>query len=76
VPELHEEGLIEPQVGAQLADLLRRRVLPQQKHHRVAHVLEEQKGNKGDRDHHNDSLQQTAKNECTHRFKKDSEGRC
>ena len=47
-----------------------------QEDHRVAHVLEQQKSNEGHRDHHDDGLQQSTKNESAHRLKKDSEGGC
>jgi hypothetical protein len=40
--------------------------LAQQKHHRVAHVLEQQKSNESDCDHHDDGLEQALKNESKH----------
>ena len=66
MPELHEEGLVQPQVGAQFADLLGRGVLPEQEDHRIADILEQQEGDEGDRDHDDHGLDQAAQDEGEH----------
>ena len=68
MPELHEEGLVQPQVGAQLADLLRRGVLPQQEDHGVADILEQQERDERDCDHDNHGLDQAAQDKGEHRI--------
>ena len=65
--ELHDEGLVEPEVAAQLVALLLRGVLAQQVGDRVADVLEQHEGDEGHREHHDDGLGQPAKNENEHR---------
>ena len=66
VPELHEERLVEAELGAQLAHLLGRRVLAEQEHDRIADVLEQQEGDEGDRDHHDHGLDQAAQDKGEH----------
>jgi hypothetical protein len=66
VPELHREGLVEAQIGTQLRTLLRRRVLPEQIVDRIADVLEQQEGDEGYRQHHDDGLGETADDEGKH----------
>jgi hypothetical protein len=66
VPELHDEGLVQPEVCAQLADLLGRGVLTQQEHHRVAHILEQQEGDEGHGDHDHHRLDQALQDESEH----------
>ena len=41
MPELNEKGLVQAQVGAQGLNLIWRRVLTEQKNHRVAHILKQ-----------------------------------
>jgi hypothetical protein len=45
VPEevcvLHEEGLVQAQVGSHLPDLFRRGILPEQEDHWIAHILKQ-----------------------------------
>ena len=60
MPELHEEGLVQPQVGAQLADLVGLGVLPEQEDHRIADVLEQHERDERHRDHDDHSLEQAA----------------
>ena len=66
MPELHEEGLVEPQGGAQFTDLLRLGILAQQEHDGVADVLEQEEGNERDRDHHDHGLDQAAQYKGNH----------
>ena len=66
VPELHREGLVEPEVGAQLRALLRRCVLAEQVGDRIADVLEQQERDEGHRQHHDDGLEQAAEDEGEH----------
>ena len=64
--ELHREGLVEAEVGAQLRALLGRGVLPQQVGHRVADILEQHEGDEGHREHDHDGLEQAAQDEGQH----------
>ena len=50
--------VVEAEVCAQLSDLLRRGVLPEQEHHRVTHILEQQERDERHRDHDDHSLHQ------------------
>jgi len=75
VPELHEEGLVQAQVDAQLPDLVGLGVLPEQEDDRVADVLEQHEGDEGHGNHDNHCLEQTAQNEGEH-FDRNGKGRC
>jgi hypothetical protein len=66
VPELHEKGLIQPQVGAQGTNLLRRGVLPQKEYDRVTHVLKQQERDEGHRGHDDHGLKQAAQDKGEH----------
>jgi hypothetical protein len=66
VAELHEKGLIEPQVGAQPRAVLGCGILAEHLRHRIADVLEQQEGDERDRQHHEDRLQQSADDEGQH----------
>jgi hypothetical protein len=66
VPELHEEGPVEPQGGAHFTDLLGLGILTQQEHDGVADVLEQEEGNERDRDHHDHGLDQAAQYKGNH----------
>jgi hypothetical protein len=66
VPELHEERLIKPQIGAQRANLLRRGVLSQQEDDGVADVLKQQKCDEGHGDHDDHGLKQAAQDKGKH----------
>ena len=70
MPKLNHKRLIQSQVGAQFSNLLCRGVLSQQKHHRVAHILEQHERNQRHADHHDHRLSQPPENECKHRFLK------
>jgi hypothetical protein len=52
--------LVEPQVGAQLRTLLRRRILAQQVGDGIAHVLEEHECNERHGEHHDHGLDEAA----------------
>ena len=64
--ELHDKGLIEPQISAQLPNLFGRGILPKQKHDRVTHILKEHEGDKSHGDHHDHGLYETLENESKH----------
>ena len=66
MPELHDKGLVQPQIGAQGRTLSGRGVLAEQEHHRIPDVLEQQERHKGDRHHDQDGLNQAAEKEGTH----------
>ncbi|MCY1524161.1 hypothetical protein D9M68_590840 [compost metagenome] len=66
MPELHEEGSVEPQCGAHFTDLVGLGILPQQEHDRVADILKEEEGNERNRDHHDHGLDQAAQYKGSH----------
>jgi hypothetical protein len=66
VPELHVEGLVQAERGAQLADLLRPGILPEQEDHRIAHVLEQQEGDVRDHHHDHHGLEHASQDESKH----------
>lgn len=66
VPELHNEWLVQAQIGAQLTDLIGLGILPQQEHHRVTHILKQHESNKADSDHYQHRLRQAPDYECEH----------
>jgi hypothetical protein len=57
--ELDREGLVEPEVGAQLGALLRRRVLTEDVGDRIADVLEQHEGDEGHAQHDEERLTET-----------------
>ena len=59
VAELDIEGLVEPEIGAQARPVFGSGILAEHLVHRVADVLEQQEGDEGHRQHHEDGLQQT-----------------
>ncbi|MDP9900568.1 hypothetical protein J2W36_002834 [Variovorax ginsengisoli] len=66
MPKLHDEGLVQPQIGPQLTDLLRSCILAQQKNNRISHELKQQERKKRYCDHHDHSLDQAAQNKSKH----------
>ena len=64
--ELDREGALEAEIGAQLLALLRRRVLTQDVGDRIADVLEQHEGDERHRQHHEDGLDEAAKDEGKH----------
>ena len=63
---LHKKRLVQAEVGAQLRDLLGRGILAQQKHHRIAHILKQQKSHEGHHRHHQNGLQQALNDKGKH----------
>ena len=66
VPELDEKRLIQPQCCPQFTHLIRRGVLPQEKHHWVTHILKQHEGNERHRHHDECGLHQAPEDECKH----------
>ena len=66
VAKLHHKRLVQPQVAAQLRNLIGPRILPEQKHHRVAHILEQHERNESDHPHHHQGLGESAQDEGEH----------
>ena len=66
MPELDKKRLVKTQIGTQGRNLVGFGILPQQKHHRVAHVLKQHEGDERHTHHHKDGLNQAAKNEDGH----------
>src|SRR5574343_1319302 len=68
MPELNHKGLVKAQIGTQLVDLFLGGVLPEQEHHRITHVLEQQECDERDRHHDDRRLDQALKDESQHQF--------
>jgi hypothetical protein len=62
-PELDVERLVETELGPQLRALLLRRVLADHEVHRVAGEREQPEGDERDHRHHDERLQDAAKDE-------------
>src|SRR6516225_704952 len=61
--ELHVEGLVEPDRGAQLGALLLRGVLPDHEGHRISGEVEQSESDERDHQHHEGGLHDAAENE-------------
>ena len=71
-----KKGWSSPRSARSCADLLGRGVLPEQEHHRIAHVLEQHEGDERHGDHHDHGLEQATENKCKHRVGFLIESRC
>ena len=66
MPELDEKRAVQPQVLAQLANLLGGGILPQQEHDGISHILKQHEGDEGHGDHHDHCLDQAAQYKGEH----------
>ncbi len=64
--KLDRERPVEPEIGAQLGALIRRRILTEQIGDRIAHILEQHECDERHRQHHDDRLHEATQNEGEH----------